>query len=137
MGDVAGRPPTHADSTTSVRSHARRLSTLAGRNRSYRLGIISFTASQLKFSQQPCKDEQVIDTKQCPAVSDHNQGIGLDDAGPHRRHRADTVVVGTAEEDALLAPGMGVAQQLELLAAQRVVRMGNLKQSRIVLIACS
>jgi len=46
-------------------------------------------------------------------------------------------LAGLAEEDALLAPGMGVADELELLAAEGMEGMGDSEAPRTLSTICS
>lgn len=69
--------------------------------------------------------EQVRGAEVRSPGGDHEQGIGSLDVGPACRQRMHLCLSGPAEEDALLAPGVGVADQLELLAAQGMEGMGD------------
>ena len=59
------------------------------------------------------------------------------DVGPARRDRVHTLVGGFAEEDPVLTPGVGVADQFEALAGQGMERVGDEELRRIVVTGCS
>ena len=65
------------------------------------------------------------------------EGVDSLNIGPESRNRIDTFLSRLSEEHSVLAPGVGVADQLELLAGQRVEGMGNNEPSRTVNTICS
>jgi len=91
----------------------------------------------LEVGEQACQQEQVINPKECSPVSESYKGITTGKTGPCCRQGLDTALALTTEEDALLAPRVGVPLQLELLAAQRMKGMGDPKCSRIVPLRCT
>ena len=84
-----------------------------------------------------CQGEQVRDAEVRPPGGDHEEGIGALDVGPGGRQRAQTCLAGLAEEDPLLAPGVGVADELELLAGEGMEGMGDRESLRTVGTVCS
>jgi hypothetical protein len=72
-----------------------------------------------------------------PPGGDHEEGVGALDVGPAGRQRAHLRLAGPAVEDALLAPGMGVADELEFLAAQGMEGMGDSEAPRSFSTICS
>ena len=87
--------------------------------------------------QKVRQGEQVLGAEVRPAGGDHEEGVGPLDVGPGRRQRMDLCLAGLAEEDPLLTPGMGVADELELLAAQGVEGMGDSEPPRSFSTICS
>jgi hypothetical protein len=72
-----------------------------------------------------------------PPGGDDEQGVGALDVGPAGGQRAHLRLSGPAVEDALLAPGVGVADELELLAAQGMEGMGDGEAPRAFSTICS
>ena len=72
-----------------------------------------------------------------PPGGDHEEGVGPLDVGPGRRQRMDLCLAGLPEEDPLLTPGMGVADQLELLPRQGMEGMGDRESLRTLSTVCS
>jgi len=72
-----------------------------------------------------------------PPGGDDEEGVGALDVGPAGRERVHLRLAGLAEEDALLAPGMGVADELELLAAEGMEGMGDSEAPRSFRTVCS
>jgi hypothetical protein len=72
-----------------------------------------------------------------PPGGDHEEGVGALDVGPAGRQRVHLRLSGLAEEDALLTPGVGVADELELLAAQGMEGMGDSEAPRSFSTVCS
>jgi hypothetical protein len=70
--------------------------------------------------------EQVLIAKQAPAAGYRHKRIGRHYRGPARRDRAQTAFC-VVEVNPILAPVMAIRDQLELLASQRMVRMGYLE----------
>ena len=81
--------------------------------------------------------EQVLDAEVRPAGGDYEEGIRALDVGPGRRQRVHACLAGMAEEDPLLTPGMGVADELEPLAAQGMEGMGDGEAPRSFSTVCS
>ena len=59
------------------------------------------------------------------------------DVGPARRDRVNTLVSGLVEEDPVLAPGVGVGDDLETLTGQGMERVSDAELRRIVTTGCS
>jgi len=87
--------------------------------------------------QKVGQGEQVLGAEVRPAGGDHQEGVGALDVGPGRRQRADLCLSRLAEEDPLLTPGMGVADQLELLPRQGMEGMGDREPFRTLSTGCS
>lgn len=75
--------------------------------------------------EQTRQGEQVLGSEQRPAGGHDHKEIGLFHVGPGCRKRVDTLTSRLAEEHSVLAPGVGEADQLELLAFQGVERVGD------------
>jgi hypothetical protein len=71
-----------------------------------------------------------------PGAEGHDRVDSLN-VGPTRGHRVNALVSGLAEEDPVLAPGVGVADQLEASAGQGMERVGDEEFRRIVVTGCS
>lgn len=87
--------------------------------------------------QKVCQGEQVCRAKVRPPGGDHEEGVGALDVGPGRRQRAQACLTGLAEEDALLTPGVGVADELEALAGEGMEGMGDREAPRSFSTVCS
>ena len=87
--------------------------------------------------EEPGQRDEVLDAEAGPTRRQHQERIGPLDVGPARRQRTDAIGSGLPEEDPVLAPGVGVADELELPAAQGVERVGHPKSLRIAGTSCS
>ena len=72
-----------------------------------------------------------------PPSGDDEERVGALDVGPAGRQRVHLRLSGPAVEDALLAPGVGVADELELLAAEGMEGMGDGEAPRSLRTICS
>jgi len=81
--------------------------------------------------------EQVRGAEVRPPGGDHEEGVGALDVGPGRRQRVQACLARPAEEDPLLTPGVGVADELEPLAAQGMEGMGDSEAPRSFSTICS
>jgi len=86
---------------------------------------------------QADEGSQVVDPEAGPAGSEDAERVGALDIGPARRQRAHPHLAGPAEEDPVLTPGVGVPDELELLAEQRVERVGYTESLRKRPTGCS
>ena len=59
------------------------------------------------------------------------------DVGPTRRDRVHALVSGLVEEDPVLAPGVGVGDDLEPLTGQGMERVSDKELRRIIATGCS
>ena len=64
-----------------------------------------------------------------PASGHGHEGVDALDVSPACRYRMDPLVARPPKEDAVLPPGVGVADQLEPLAGQRVERVRDRESS--------
>ena len=87
--------------------------------------------------QKVRQGEQVLYAEVRPAGGDHEEGVGALDVRPGRRQRMDLCLAGLAEEHPLLTPGMGVADQPELLPRQGMEGMGDRESLRTFSTVCS
>ena len=87
--------------------------------------------------QKVGQGEQVRGAEVRPPGGDHEEGVGALDVGPGGRQRMHLRLAGLAEEDPLLTPGVGVADKLELLAAQGMEWMGDGEAPRSFSTICS
>ena len=81
--------------------------------------------------------EQVLYAEVRQPGGDHEEGVGPLDVGPGRRQRVHLPLAGLAEEDPLLTPGVGVADQLESPAAQGMEGVGDREPPRTLSTVCS
>jgi hypothetical protein len=91
----------------------------------------------LLASQQARQSEQVLDPEASPSSRHGDERVDPLDVGPARRNRMDTFVSWLPEEHPVLAPSVGVAEQLEVLAGQRVEGMGDDEPPRTLSTICS
>ena len=66
-----------------------------------------------------------MDAEEGASGREGHEGIVPFDVGPTRWKRMDTMVTGEAEEHPVLAPGVGEADHLELLAVAGMERVGD------------
>jgi hypothetical protein len=108
----------------------------ARRNALYMHGVISLTPAR-QFAQHCRQLEQLGRSKVCASGRNHYEGIGSDNVRPGRWQRAHTSLAGLSEEDPVLAPGVGEADHLVVVAAQRMKRVRYTKSFRIAATAGS
>jgi len=87
--------------------------------------------------EQICQGEQIRRGGQRFARLTAHERVGSFDVGPTRRKRVDTLVSRLAEEHSVLAPSVGEADQLVLLALQRVERVSDTEPLRIAAVLSS
>ena len=97
------------------------------RNRPYGYGVISFTPSLSQLLDETGQPEQVLNPEPAPAFRQNQVRIPAFNVGPGGRHRTDPIFSGHSKEHAMLAPGVRIADQLELAPAQRMERMDDAK----------
>jgi hypothetical protein len=66
-----------------------------------------------------------------------DDGVDPLDVGPTRRDRVNALVSGLVEEDPVLAPRVGVGDDLETLTGQWMKRVSDAELRRIVTTSCS
>ena len=93
-------------------------------------GVISFTVAFRQMAQYLGQRQQVNDLEERPPSRHHNKWVRPGYVRPTRRNRLHVICARPLEEDAMLAPGVRVPEQLELLADLRMVRMGDPESSR-------
>jgi hypothetical protein len=108
------------------------------------VGIIGLTCAAkisltppVELGEEPDQCDKVSDPEAGPSVRHDDEGIGTLDVGPASRQRPHAHVTGLAEEDPVLTPRVGVPDQVELLSAERVERMGHTKSLRTMPTDCS
>jgi hypothetical protein len=89
-----------------------------------RRNLLYSTSSQLLH--QIHQLEQVLVAKQTSAAGHGHKGVWGHRCGPACWNRAQTPV-GVVKVNPVLAPVMAIGDQVELLASQRMVRMGYLE----------
>ncbi len=92
-------------------------------------GRISLTPP-VQLGEQGGQGEEVRDPEVRPARGEHEEGIGALHVGPAGWQRAHPRLIRHPEEHAVLAPGVGEADELELLAAQGMEGMGDANTPR-------
>ncbi len=80
---------------------------------------------------------EVINPEAGPAGSEDEERVRALNIGPGGRHRAHLLLTGLAEEDPVLTPRMGIPDELELLAEQRVEWVGHTESRRTLPTTCS
>ena len=99
-------------------------------------GRISVTPP-VELVDEPDQPDEVVDPETGPPAGEDEERIRTLDVGPAGRHRAHPLLPGLAEEDPVLTPGMGVSDEVELLAKQRMERVGHTESLRIAPTGCS
>ena len=105
-------------------------------NRPDTCGRISLTPP-VEFVEEADQGAQVVGPKAAPAGGQDEERIGALHVGPGGRQRAHPHLAGHPEEDPVLTPGVGVPDEFELLAEERVERMGHTESLRNLPITCS
>ncbi len=91
----------------------------------------------VEFVDDPDEGAQVVDPEAGSPGSQDEEGVRALDIGPARRQRAHPHLARQAEEDPVLTPRVGVPDELELLAEQRVERVGHMESLRNRPTTCS
>lgn len=91
----------------------------------------------VELVDDPDEGAQAVDPEAGSPGSEDEEGVRTLDIGPARRQRAHPHLAGGAEEDPVLTPGVGVPDELELLAEQRVERMSHTESLRKRPTTCS
>ena len=91
----------------------------------------------IELVNDPDERDEVVDPEAGSPGSEDEEGVRTLDIGPARRQRAHPNVAGQAEEDPVLAPGVGVPHELERLAEHRVERVGHTESRRKRPTTCS
>lgn len=85
----------------------------------------------VELVEEPDQGDEILDPETRPPAREDEEGIRTLDVGPACRQRLHPLLPGLPEEDPVLAPRMGVSDQVELLAEQRVERVGHMESLRI------
>jgi hypothetical protein len=93
-------------------------------------GRISLTPS-VEFVEEPDQGDEILDPEAGPPAGEDEEGIRTLDIGPACRQRLHPLLPGLPEEDPVLAPRMGVSDEVELLGEQRMERVGHMESLRI------
>ena len=91
----------------------------------------------VELVNDPDERDEVVDPEAGSPGSEDEEGVRTLDIGPARRQRAHPNVAGQAEEDPVLAPGVGVGDDLETLTGQGMKRVSDEELRRIVTTGCS
>ena len=91
----------------------------------------------IELVNDPDERDEVADPEAGSPACEHEEGVRTLDIGPARRQRAHPCLAGQAEEDPVLAPGVGVPHKLERLAEHRVERVGHTESCRKRPTTCS
>ena len=83
------------------------------------------------------QSEQVVNSEARSPGRQDKEGVDPVYVGPVRRNRTDKFLSGLPVEHPVVTPGVGVANQLEILAAQRMEGMDDDEPSRTVATICS
>jgi hypothetical protein len=107
-------------------------------------GTIFFTCTaesplrpRFHLAHQLDQCQQVLDSEQGAPRGQGDEGVDTVYVSPRRRQRTYPFALGLSVEHAMLAPRVGVADELELLAGQRMVGVNDTKSSSTVPITCS
>ena len=85
----------------------------------------------VELLEKPDQGDEILDPEAGPPAGEDEERIRTLDVGPARRQRAHPLLAGLPEEDPVLAPRMGVSDEVELQAEQRMERVGHMKSLRI------
>ena len=76
----------------------------------------------IQLGEEPHQGDEVLDAEGGPSGSEDEEWVRALDVGPAGRHRAHALLARLPEEDAVLAPGVGEADQVVLPTEQRMDR---------------
>ena len=107
------------------------------RNVLYGCGIISLTVPPAQLPQQLGQEQQILNPEAGPPSRQDEEWVRPLHVRPAGRQRTDTGVLLLAEEHPVLAPAVGVSDQLELPAGQRVEWVDYSESPRIVAMGSS
>jgi hypothetical protein len=99
-------------------------------------GIISLTPP-VELVEEPDQRDEILDAETGPSAGEDEEGVGTLDVGPACRQRLHPRVTGLPEEHPVLAPGMGIPDEIELATQERMERVGHTKSLRIAPTGCS
>ena len=99
-------------------------------------GRISLTPP-VELVEEPDQGGEILDPEAGPPAGEDEEGFRTLDIGPARWQRAHPHLAGQAEEDPVLTPRVGVPDEVELLAEQRVERVGHTESLRKRPTTCS
>ena len=99
-------------------------------------GKISLTPP-VELVDQPDQGGEILDPEAGPSAGEDEEGIGTLDIGPACRQRLHPSVTGLPEEHPTFAPRMGIPDEIELAAPERMERVGHTKSLRIAPTGCS
>lgn len=91
-----------------------------------------------QLPHQQHQRKQLLDPEERAALGQDEEGVGPDYVSPSSRQRTCPLAPSfSIEHTLLLAPGVDVAEQLELSTSQRMERMDDSKSPPIVPMSCS
>ena len=99
-------------------------------------GRISLTPP-VEFVEEPDQRDKILDAEARPSAGEDEEGIGTLDVRPTCRQRLHPSVTGLPEEHPVLAPRVGISDEIELASAERMERVGHTKSRRIAPTDCS
>ena len=85
----------------------------------------------VELVEEADQGDEILDPEAGPPAGEDEEGIRTLDVGPARWQRAHALLAGLPEEDPVLTPRVGVPDEVELLAEQRVERVGHMESLRI------
>lgn len=91
----------------------------------------------VEFVEEPDQRGEILDPETGPSAGEDEEGIGTLDVGPTCRKRLHPSVTGLPEEHPVLAPRVGISDEIELASAERMERVGHTKSRRIAPTDCS
>ena len=91
----------------------------------------------VELVDEPDQGDEILDPEPGPPAGEDEERIRTLDVGPACRHRAHPLLPGLPEEDPVLAPRVGVSDEVELLAEQRMERVGHTESLRKRPTTCS
>jgi hypothetical protein len=99
-------------------------------------GRISLTPP-VELVDEPDQGDKILDPEAGPPTGEDEERVRTLDIGPAGRQRAHPHVAGLAEEDPVLTPRVGIPDEVELLAEQRMERVGHMESLRNAPTGCS
>jgi len=91
----------------------------------------------VELIEEPDQPDEILDAETGPSARQDEEGIGTLDVGPACRQRPHPSVTRLPEEHPVLAPRMGIPDEIELASQERMERVGHTKSLRIAPTGCS
>ncbi len=91
----------------------------------------------VELVDEPDQRDEILDPETGPSAGEDEEGVGTLDVGPACRQRPYPSVTGLPEEHPVLAPRVGIPDEIEVASQEGMERVGHTKSLRIAPTGCS